>query len=129
MTKTRVIIVEPGKAPVVSWEDLTLEWMQKTVGGYIEAIYPFDDPVALICNDEGKLNGSKPNRALWYNGKILDVIYGTFIVTGAGSEDLVGLSRAMVMKYVQHFRDPEFFVEANGKLIILKESPGSQAGL
>ena len=32
--------------------------------GYIEAIYPYDDPVALICGEEAKLEGKPLNRAL-----------------------------------------------------------------
>ena len=31
---------------------------------YIEAIYPYEDPVALVCNEEGKLEGLPLNRAL-----------------------------------------------------------------
>jgi hypothetical protein len=27
------------------------------VGGNIEAVYPYDDLVALVCDEEGKLNG------------------------------------------------------------------------
>ena len=29
--------------------------MQAIVGGQIQALYPWEDSVALICNDEGKL--------------------------------------------------------------------------
>ena len=44
--------------------DHTLSAMQELVGGTIQAVYPFDDPVALIANDEGKLLGLPWNRAL-----------------------------------------------------------------
>ena len=40
------------------------ESLQHEVGGYIEAIYPCEDPVALVCNEEGKLEGLPLNRAL-----------------------------------------------------------------
>ena len=43
-----VLIVEPGKKPRKAEIDGSLEGMQRVVGGYIQAIYPFDEPVALI---------------------------------------------------------------------------------
>lgn len=55
----------------------TLEAMQKVVGGYIQAVYPFEEPIALICNEEGKLNGLPLNRALWdEDGNLYDIISG-----------------------------------------------------
>ena len=52
-----VLIVEPGKEPYVKEIDSGLESLQHEVGGCIEAIYPYEDPVALVCNEEGKLEG------------------------------------------------------------------------
>ena len=59
-----VLIVEPGKEPYVKEIASGLESLQHEVGGYIEAIYPYEDPVALVCNEEGKLEGLPLNRAL-----------------------------------------------------------------
>ena len=59
-----VLIVEPGKEPYVKEIDSGLESLQHEVGGYIEAIYPYEDPVALVCNEEDKLEGLPLNRAL-----------------------------------------------------------------
>ena len=53
----RILLVEPGKRPVLKEIDGSLKSMQEIVGGTIQAIYPFEEPVALICNDEGKLLG------------------------------------------------------------------------
>ena len=60
-----VVACYPGKTAQAIEIDGSLESMQQIVGGYIEAIYPFDDPVAIICNEEGKLNGLPLNRALY----------------------------------------------------------------
>ena len=49
----QVVIVEPEKKPVVQNIDNTLTSVQQLVGGTIQAVYPFEEPVALICNDEG----------------------------------------------------------------------------
>ena len=50
----RVLLVEPGKAarPVEMKNDL--HEMQQMVGGPIQALYPWEEPVAIVCNDEGK---------------------------------------------------------------------------
>ena len=52
------------KKPTIQEIDGSLESMQRIVGGDIEAVYPFDDPVALVCHGEGKLLGLPMNRAL-----------------------------------------------------------------
>ena len=62
--KIRVIMLRPGKRATVEVIDASLSGMQELVGGYIQAVYPFDDPVAIVCNEEGKLNGLEMNRAL-----------------------------------------------------------------
>ena len=59
-----ILVVEPMKPPTVQEIDGSLESMQRIVGGDIEAVYPFDDPVAIVCNEEGKMLGLPMNRAL-----------------------------------------------------------------
>ena len=44
----QVVIVEPEKKPVVQNIDNTLTSVQQLVGGTIQAVYPFEEPVALI---------------------------------------------------------------------------------
>lgn len=46
----KVIIVKPFTQPYTKEIKGDLESMQAVVGGYIQAIYPFDDEVALVCN-------------------------------------------------------------------------------
>ena len=62
--KLTVVVVEPEKAPRIADVGSDLKSLQDMVGGYIEAIYPFDDPVAIVCNEEAKLEGLPLNRAL-----------------------------------------------------------------
>lgn len=60
----RVIVCKPDEyAEVVEIED-SLESMQNMVGGLIEEYMPWDDEVAIICNEEGKMNGLPFNRAI-----------------------------------------------------------------
>ena len=46
-----VLVVEPGYAPYEK-EISGLREMQAVVGGNIQAIYPYQAPVAIVCNDE-----------------------------------------------------------------------------
>ena len=95
--------------------------MQNEVGGYIEAIYPFYDPVALICNEEGKINGLPLNRALRdEKGKAYDIISGTFMVVGLGEENFSSLSDDLMEKYTDYFKAPERFIVGDGKIVVLK---------
>ena len=72
----QVVLCEPGKASRITSIDNTLHAMQLAVGGGIQAIYRFDDPVAIICNEDGKVNGTELNRALREeNGRIHNGLY------------------------------------------------------
>ena len=52
--KINVLLIEPGKYPKQIEIEDTLEAMQETVGGYIEEYMPFDDEIAIVCNEEWK---------------------------------------------------------------------------
>ena len=118
--KMTVLVVEPRKEPYVKEIDSSLQSLQAEVGGYIGAAYPFRDPVALVCNDEGKLIGLDLNRGLRdENGKLYDIMVGTFLVVGLGEEDFASLSPELAQKYMEHFRQPEQFINLNGRIVVL----------
>lgn len=54
-----VLLIKPGEYPEEKNIDGSLKSMQALVGGLIQAIYPFDDDVALVCNVESLLMRSK----------------------------------------------------------------------
>ena len=117
-----VLIVEPGKKPRKAEIDGSLEGMQQVVGGYIQAIYPFEDPVALICNEEGKLLELPFNRALRdEDGDIYDIVSGTFFLCSAppDSDSFEGLSDELMEKYSQMFCYPEMFMKVDGMIVCL----------
>ncbi len=108
----KILVIEPMKAPKVKEIDSTLEAMQKEVGGYIEAIYPFEEPIALICNEEGKMIGLPMNRALRdEDEQIYDVICGTFFLCAAplDEENFCSLSDEQIDRFTDLFRHPELF--------------------
>ena len=118
----RVIVVEPKKKPVVQDIDSGLESMQRIVGGSIQAIYPFEEPVALICNEEGKLLNLPLNRALRDDeGNVYDIISGTFFVCAAppDSDHFAGLTDQQVKTYLERFAMPEMFLDVGGDLFVL----------
>lgn len=116
----RVLVVEPGKRPVVKEMQTGLEALQKAVGGLIEAVYPFEEPVAIVCNEEGKIMGLPLNRALLdENGKVYDIIAGTFLVVGLTEDNFGSLDDTLLEKFQTRFRDPETFVYVNDQLKVI----------
>lgn len=115
----KVIIVEPMKKPIVKEIGDDLKSLQEVVGGFIEAIYPYEDLVALVCNEEGKISGLPYNRVLRdETGKICDVIAGTFFIAGLGEEDFTSLTDDQIKKFTKIFELPEVFTRKNGKILV-----------
>lgn len=115
----KVLVIEPMKKPAVREIEDGLESLQSIVGGYIEAIYPFEDEVGIICNEEGKLIGLPLNRALYHEGRIYEVIAGTFIVAGLTEDNFGSLSDDLIEKYMDRFYCGEDFARINGQLIAI----------
>lgn len=116
--KITVLVVESMKAPYVKRIDSGLHALQEEVGGDIAAYYPFDDPVGLVMNDKGKLIGLDLNRSLRDDrGVIYDIVAGTFLVVGLGTERFISLLPAMIQKYTEQFRWPELFISINGRIV------------
>ena len=118
----RVVVVEPGRAAYVREIPDDLHAMQKLVGGTIQAVYPFADPIALICHDEGKLLGLPINRCLRdERGKACDVICGTFFLCSAPADRdrFESLTDQQIAWCLERFRVPELILSLNGSLVML----------
>lgn len=99
----KVLVVEPMKECYTK-EINGLEEMQALVGGYIQAIYPFPDKAAVVCNEEGKNLGLPFNRPLLDENDLpYDIICGTFFVAGLGVEDFVSLTEEQIRRYKEHY--------------------------
>ena len=119
-----VVLVEPGKEARLAEIGSDLRSLQAAVGGYIEAAYFFDDPVALICNEEGKVYGLPYNRAIRDEaGKVQDIIAGPFFVCGLGEESFCSLPKELQTKYLDMFKYPEKFLTIGGKMVITQDKP------
>ena len=53
-----VLLVKPNEHPQNVSIGAELKDLQEAVGGSIDAVYPFADPVAIICHDEGQAHGA-----------------------------------------------------------------------
>lgn len=71
----RVVLLEPGKFARITDIEASLKGMQRIVGGMIEAAYPFEEEVCIVCNEEGKIDGLKLNRAIRYEDTERDLSY------------------------------------------------------
>lgn len=119
-----ILLVSPGQPPRKTTIDDTLAAMQRTVGGSIQAVYPFEEPVALICHEEGKLLRLPLNRALRSpdTGEIYDIIVGDFFLCAApqDSERFESLTDDQLERYARIFRTPEMFLSApDGSIMVL----------
>lgn len=117
-SKMTVVLVEPNKEACIVKIDNTLKAMQGTVGGYIEAVYPYDDNVAIVCNEEGKIAGLPLNRALKdADGKVYDVIAGTFFVAGLTKDNFGSLTEEQTDFFLAKFKQPEMFVYLGDEIV------------
>ncbi len=95
--------------------------MQETVGGLIQAIYPFEEEVAVVCNEEGILLGMPFNRSMegGYGG-----VFGTFFVCGLGEEDFCSPTPEQMETYRRKFRHAEILLGIRGNdPVTLKVQP------
>lgn len=118
--KITVLVVEPEKNPYKKEISNDLKSLQHEVGGYIECVYPFEEPVAIVVNEEGKLDGLPFNRALRDgNGEIYDIVAGTFLIVGLTEEDFGSLSEDLIQQFSDYFSPPEVFLNINGKCLVM----------
>lgn len=109
----KVLLIPPGRPPEVRNIGEGLSALQAVVGGPIQAVYPFQEPVALICHEEGKLLGLPLNRCLRMEdtGEIYDIIAGTFLLCSAPPDHdrFESLTPEQITHYAKRFQHPEYF--------------------
>ena len=66
---------------------------------------PLKSRVAVICNEEGKLESLPLNRALRdENGEIYDIVAGTFLVTSLTDDGFGSLSSDLLRQFMTEFK-------------------------
>ena len=115
-----VLVVEPGVVPYEKKLNNLAE-MQYLVGGYIRAIYPFQEDVAVICNLKARVMRLPFNRSIpgEYGG-----VFGTFFVCGHGDKEFCSLARAQIKRYRAQFYEAELLLRMDrGKPITVLLPP------
>ena len=116
-----VLMVEPGYAPYEKTIPNTLEAKQELVGGLITAIYPYEEMVAIVANDEGILLNMEFNRSVegGYGG-----VFGSFFVCGLTEDDFCSLPPDQMERFKKKFHKAELLLGVRGNdLITLKVEP------
>ena len=117
--KIKVLMVKPLEKPRMITVEHTLDNLQELVGGTIQAVYPWEDPVALICNDDGIAMGLPLNRMLKNeDGQIYDIIHGTFFITGLSRDNFSSISEKLAEKFREMFQYPELYVRTEDGHVI-----------
>ena len=121
----KVLVVEPKRKPRVADIEDTLEALQGIVGGLVECLYPFEDEVALVCNEEGKVEGLPLNRALYdEDGVIYEIIAGDFFIIGApaDAENFTDLTQKQIDKFTELFSKIETFYMTPSGIVVDKNN-------
>lgn len=97
----RGILVKPNELPQIIEFAESYKELQRLVEGYIEMPYIFDD-VDVVINEEGKLNGSLPNKKLFYDGNLVDIIFGNIVLVGSNEDgETISLTDKQIEKYMK----------------------------
>lgn len=122
----RVVLVEPGKPARIADIEASLNGYYRAIAAdTIQAVYPFEEPVCLIMDDEGKLKGSALNRALRDSdtGDVYDIVAGTFFVCSCKEDYYGSLDEVEQKKYLEMFRWPERFIQVNETIYAVPVKP------
>lgn len=123
-----VLLVEPGQYSQMATIGTSLEAMQKAVGGDIQAIYPFEEEVAIICDEEAKLTGKPLNRALRdESGSVYDIVAGTFFICGLTEDSFGSLPKELQKKFEDKFKKPETFLKMGRSIMAIPTEPAKAA--
>lgn len=97
--KLKCLYIKENSLPEVVLIPNTLKAKQEKVEGLIEYTYMLNDyEVAIICNEEGKINGMNPNRDIGH-----DIIFGPFLIVGETSED--GEDRSLTDEQIEKYKE------------------------
>ena len=104
------ILIKPNEMPGIVEFEKGYKQLQKLVEGSFEMPYLFDD-VDVVVNEEGKFNGSLANRFLYYNGELVDILFGNILLVDSDNEgETISLSDEKIKKYLKIFSNYHIFL-------------------
>ena len=121
-------MVEPGKRAYETEVGTNLHELYAALNcDCIQTFYPYEDLVVIVCDDEGKLNGNLPNRAIYgEDGKMMDIIFGKFFICDCSTSEFKSLPDDMMEKYKNQFLLPERFCRINDEILAVKYDPSRE---
>ena len=115
-----MLLVQPNAYPKKISVGMELEDLQAMVGGDIEVTYPFEDEVAIILNESGKINGLPLNRAIYTeDGDMQEIYAGDFLVVGLTEDDFGSLTSEQMQKFEEQFHQPQMFVRMGRSIMAI----------
>lgn len=85
MNRIKVLIKKPGQNAYLSYEENSLEALQKLVGGFIECVTLTKD-LCIVCNEEGRILELEPNCTVYG----VDFV-GTIIFAGVDGDEFASI--------------------------------------
>ena len=87
----------------------------------IEAVTSLRNASAIVCNDMGKFQGLPCNRPLLDESGLvpLDILHGTFFITGMNGEHFVSLTEEQTLQPVLHIPHTLFREHLGACLVFL----------
>lgn len=95
-----IVFKEPNKDPVVMQIENSLEAEQKLINGDMQKL-DIEDNLCIICDEEGKLKGKKPN----IQHKTYGTIVGNIFVIGEKADKFVSLTEKQIDKYISKLKE------------------------
>ena len=95
-----VLLVRSEKEPRIVNVPHELPELQRLVGGMIEVVEPFDDDIALVCDENSQSNGKPVNRVINDHMNIC----GDFFLCGYRETGLENIQEDKVFKHTSMFR-------------------------
>lgn len=101
----KVLVLRVAQPAWIMEIDNDLSSMQEVVGGLIQYMHPplHKDDAVIVCNEEGKINGSRANRFIYdRDGELIDIIFGDFFICNAppDSEEFESLTDEQIDEYM-----------------------------
>lgn len=126
------LLIKPGQYPVAVKLDTSLETLQDAVGGDIEVVYPFEEQVGIIVNEEGKINHLPLNRPLYDdNGELYDILAGNILIVGLTEDNFGSLTPEQMKHYEEMFHQPQTFVKLGKGILsipVMDDAMSEKAG-
>lgn len=108
----KVLMVEPHKNAYESDIGNDLKQCRKQQAAQQKPAYFFEEPVSLVCNEEGKINGLELNRSVRNeDNEIMDIVAGTFFICGLNEDNFDSLTSEHMEKFKKMFLNPEIFMK------------------